>query len=483
MLKSGQNVESIKESVLIKVANSTFSDESEETLERLPFELIPGPKANFRCCVYKEREIIRQRIRLAQGKAAGMEDDISIVQVISSGCEDCPINRFTVTDNCQLCIDKSCQSVCKFGAVSMTKDRAYIDPTTCKECGQCAKACPYGAIADLQRPCKKSCPVDAITMDENNIVEIDYDKCISCAACIIGCPFGAISDRSFIVDVIKEIKNPEQKVYAMLAPAWEGQFGTQITFGSMVSGLKELGFDDVYEVALGADYTAESEAREWAEAYKEGKQMTTSCCPAFFEMIRKHFPELTGAISSTVSPMQATARLIKTMDPGAITVFIGPCVAKKGEVFFTETEDTDYALTLEELSALLKARSIDLKAVEGTIQQGTVYGKKFCVSGGVAASVKQSLKESNENTDVKVMVCNGAEECKKALKLLKAGKLAEDFIEGMVCTGGCAYGPGSVLKGRAADKNRKKLFETADKRNINDNIGNYSDYEFSMHRQ
>lgn len=484
MLKSSNNIESIKETILEEVAKLSFINELEDKADTIATELIPGPQANFRCCIYKEREIIRQRVRLARGRSASGDKDEHIVQVLTSACEDCPINRFTVTDNCQKCIDKSCQRACNFGAVSMTRDRAYIDPLLCKECGQCVKACPYNAIADLMRPCKKSCPVEAITMDENNIVVIDQDKCISCGACITNCPFGAISDRSFIVDVIEEIKNPEKEVYAMLAPAWEGQFGTQITFASMVDGLKEFGFTDVYEVALGADYTSESEAAEWAEAYKNGVKKTTSCCPAFFAMIKKHFPELLGAISTTLTPMAATGKLIKAMNPEAVTVFIGPCIAKKDEVIETkELEATDYALTLEELNAMLKARSVELKAVEGNIQQGSIYGKKFCVSGGVTSSVKQSLKESNENADVTVRICNGADECKKALKLLKMGKMPEDFMEGMVCSGGCTYGPGNILKGRAADKNRNKLFAIADNRDINENLDNYNDFEFSMHRK
>ena len=484
MLESSNNIVSIKEEVLYTVAKLAFESNLEERVESLPFDMITGPQANFRCCIYKEREIIRQRIRLAQGKSAAFGGkDESIIQVLTSACEGCPINRFTVTDNCQKCIDKACQSSCRFGAVSMARDRAYIDPALCKECGQCVKACPYNAIADLMRPCKRSCPVEAITMDENNIVVIDQEKCVSCAACIINCPFGAISDRSFIVDVINDLIDSEKRVYAMLAPAWEGQFGTQISFGSMSEGLKQLGFEDVFEVALGADYTSESEAAEWAEAYEQGQKKTTSCCPAFVGMIKKHFPELTDSISTTISPMAATAKLIKAMDPDAICVFIGPCIAKKDEVIDSkDLNAADYGLTLEELSSMLKAKSIELKSFEGNIQQGSLFGKKFCVSGGVTASVIQALKESNENADITVKICNGADESKKALRLLKAGKLPEDFMEGMVCEGGCSYGPGSILSGRAADRNRDKLFATADQREISENLDKYSDYRFTMHR-
>lgn len=484
MLGENSNIGAIKHEVLLEVAKLAFRSELEEKKESLPYDMIPGPQANFRCCIYKEREIIRQRIRLAEGKSPSAgSDNKNIVQVIPSACEGCPIARFVVTDNCQKCMSKKCQGACNFGAVHMLKDRAYIDPTLCKECGKCSQACPYHAIADLMRPCKRSCPVDAITMDDNNIVVIDEEKCINCGACITNCPFGAISDRSFIVDVINLLKQEDKHVYAMLAPAWEGQFGSHVSVGSMAAAIRALGFTDMYEVALGADYTASAEAEEWSDAFNEGKKMTTSCCPAFVKMIRKHFPALADNISTTLSPMAATARLIKAMDPEAICVFIGPCIAKKEEVLDSiSLNAADYALTLDELVAMLRAKEIEPKSFSGNVQQGSIYGKKFCVSGGVTASVIESLKESNGNTDITVKVCNGATECKKGLMLLKAGKLPEDFMEGMACEGGCSNGPGSILTGRAANVNREKLFAKADKREIHENLKEYEKYEFSMHR-
>ncbi len=485
MLGINTNIDTIKQEVLYEVAKLAYSNELEAKKEALPFELIPGPQAHFRCCIYKEREIIRQRIRLAEGKSASAnKDSKNIVQVINSACEGCPITRFVVTDNCQKCMGKRCQEACHFGAITMLRDRAHIDPNLCKECGKCSQACPYSAIADLMRPCRRSCPVDAITMDEHNIVVIDEEKCIDCGECIKDCPFGAISDRSFMVDVIHLIRQTDTPVYAMLAPAWEGQFGAHISFGSMTEALKELGFKDVVEVALGADLVAASEAEEWADAHHTDNRMTTSCCPAFVKMIRKHFPQLAENISKTVSPMTATAKLVKAMHPDAICVFIGPCIAKKGEVLDSiSLNSADYALTLDELYAMLRAKNVEPKAFSGNIQQGSIYGKKFCVSGGVTASVMQSLKESNGDTEITVKVCNGAVECKKALSLMKIGKLPEDFLEGMVCEGGCSNGPGSILTGRVANTNREKLFAQADNREIHENLETYAQYEFPLHRR
>lgn len=485
MLREDSTIGNIKYAVLCRVAELSFEGKLEENIDSIPYELIPGPQANFRCCIYKEREIIRQRVRLAQGKSpSANRDNKNIVQVINSACEGCPIARFRVTNNCQKCMGKKCQEACNFGAIYMGNHKAHIDPQKCKECGKCAQVCPYNAIADLMRPCKRSCPVDAISMDDNGIVVIDEEKCIHCGSCIKDCPFGAISDRSFLVDVINMLNARGIDVYAMAAPAIEGKFGQDVTIGSLRGAMKAIGFKDMYEVALGGDLVADSEAAEWAEAYKEGKKMTTSCCPAFVNMIKKHFPQVLAHMSTTVSPMAAVSRMIKSKDENAVTVFIGPCIAKKSEVIDSiGTENADYALTFDELRAMFDAKGINPADYEEEFQQGSIYGKEFARSGGVTAAVVEALKEQGETENVKVRQCNGAAECKKALMLLKVGKLPEDFIEGMACLGGCVNGPGTLVDEMAAKKDRAALLAKADKRNIRESLDNIKDYEFSMHRK
>lgn len=485
MLEKDATIRSVKHEVLYQVAKHAYAGDLEEVEDALPYEIIPGPQANFRCCIYKEREIIRQRIRMAKGLSpiAGSNNK-NTVQVITSACEGCPITRFVVTDNCQKCMSKKCQQACNFQAISMLRDRAYIDPQKCKECGKCAQACPYNAIADLMRPCKRSCPVNAISMDENNIVVIDEEKCIRCGQCIKDCPFGAIGDRSYMVEIINHIAEGK-KVYAMLAPAGEGQFGTNVTMNAVADACRQIGFTDVVEVALGGDLVADSEAEEWAEAYKEGKKMTTSCCPAFVNMIRKHFPEVYNNMSTTISPMAAVSRLIKAKDPEAITVFFGPCIAKKSEVCNERGKgNADYALTFEELDAMFEAKGISIAPTDDYVQQGSIYGKRFGNAGGVTKAVLQAFKEKSVNAEnVKVRQCNGADECKKALMLLKVGKLPEDFIEGMCCEGGCVNGPGSVKRELEAKKDRENLLARADLRTIEESLQPYTEeYEFSMHR-
>lgn len=482
MLADDATVLSIKHQVLCEVAKLAYEGTLEEKKELLPYELIPGSRARFRCCVYKEREIIRQRVRLTEGKCPSDRESDNMIQVISSACEECPIARYVVTDNCRKCMKKACQQACRFGAITMGRDRAYIDPNQCKECGLCSKACPYNAIADLMRPCRRACPVDAMSYDENGICVIDEEKCIQCGHCIHSCPFGAIGSKTFIVDIINAMR-AGKKVYAMVAPATEGQFGKDITMSSIRTGLKKVGFEDMIEVGLGGDMTAAAEAEEWAEAYKDGKKMTTSCCPAFVNMVKKHFPELYENVSTTVSPMCGVSRMIKAKDPEAITVFIGPCVAKKAESQDKSIEgNADYVLTYGEMRAMLKAKDVQFEPEENDTQEASIYGKRFANSGGVTAAVVQCLNESNENADIKVRACNGAAECKAALTLLKLGRLPEDFVEGMVCEGGCVGGPSQHRTEKAALKDRKALLDQADDREVHANLANYPMDTFSMHR-
>ena len=437
-----ENVIKIKHAVLLEVAKAAFAGNLDEIRDDIPFTLIPGPTPQFRCCIYKEREIIRQRVRLAEGKAPSANDDGNIIQVISSACEDCPISSYTVTENCQNCLGKACINACKFGAIEAGRLRSHIDPQKCKECGRCAQACPYNAIAHLKRPCKFSCPVNAITYNEYGISVIDESKCIRCGKCIHSCPFGAIGSKTYIVDVIDAIKSDNKHVYAMVAPAAEGQFGANITMNSWKKAMQEVGFNGFIEAGLGGDMTAASEAAEWVEAYKAGEKKVTSCCPGFVNMVRLHFPEMADKISTTISPMCAVSRMIKAQDPDAVTVFVGPCVAKKSEIVDQKIEgNADYVLTYSEMRAIMSAKGVELQPSDTSYQESSVYGKRFANSGGVTAAVVESMKEMEAGIEPKVCKANGAAECRKFLMLMKAGKLPDDFIEGMACEGGCITGP------------------------------------------
>ena len=271
----------------------------------------------------------------------------------------------------------------------------------------------------------------------------------------------------------------------MAAPATEGQFGPKITMNSWKKAMKELGFKDFIEVGLGGDLTAQAEAKEWAEAYAKGEKKSTSCCPAFVNMIRKHFPELADdLISTTVSPMCAVSRLIKAKEPDAICVFIGPCISKKSETIEAGIEgNADYALTFSEIRAIMRAKGVTLQPDNGyDYQEASIYGKRFSQSGGVTAAVLESLKESDQHIDAKVCVANGAAECKKQLLMMKVGKFNDDFLEGMVCEGGCVGGPSASREKQLFAKDRETLFAEADDRTLNGNLENYDLSSFSMHR-
>ncbi len=482
MVTNDATILRMKHAVLSEGAKPAWEGRVEEEKGELPYRMIPGPQAQFRCCIYKEREIIRQRVKLAEGRCPSGKDSKNVVQVISAACEECPIASYVVTDNCRKCMGKACQNSCNFGAITMGVVRAHIDPNKCRECGKCAQACPYSAIAHLERPCKKACPVDAITYDEYGICEINEEKCIQCGACIHSCPFGAIGSKTFIVDVINQIR-AGKRVVAMVAPATEGQFGEDITMASWKTALKKIGFADMVEVGRGRALRERAEGGEWAEAYREGKKMTTSCCPAFVNMIRQHFPMLLDNMSTTVSPMCGVSRMLKERDPETVTVFIGPCIAKKSETLdSTVTGNADYAMTFGEIRAMMRAKDIELLPEENTYQESSVFGKRFGNAGGVTEAVVQCFKEMNEELEPEGMQCPGAAERKKALLLMTVGKLPAEFVEGMVCVGGCVGGPSKHKSELEAKKARDLLIGQADGREVHENLKNLGADKVAMHR-
>ena len=486
MVTNDESMNRFKHNIMERVCRLEWEGNNDpEHIEQLVMDIIPGPKPSYRCCVYKEREIVRQRIRLAMAKNPSYNPDShNIVQVIDPACDECPIAAYSVTDNCRFCMGKACLNSCKFGAITPGDTHMHIDPAKCKECGMCANACPYNAIVHLERPCKKACPVGAITYDEYGYCKIDDDKCIQCGHCIHSCPFAAIGSKTFLVDIIKDIKAGKE-VIAMCAPATEGQFGDDISMASIKEGLKRIGFADMVEVGLGGDMTAAYESAEWAEAYREGRKMTTSCCPAFINMLKKHFPDqYRDNMSSTVSPMCAISRYLKATRPGCVTVFIGPCIAKKSEAQDkTVPGNADYVVTYGELRALMRSKDVKFGPVSHEYQESSIWGKRFATSGGVADAVIECMKERGEDTSgLKLHRAAGGNECKKALTLLKVGRLPEDFIEGMVCPGGCVGGPSRHRHITEINKARENLLSKADDRKVLENLKNYPMDKFSMHR-
>lgn len=437
-------VQYLKYKVLREVAKQAWNDTLLENLLDIPKIISPGKVPTMRCCVYKERAILEQRVKLAMG---GSKDNPNVIEVIDIACDECPAAGYEVTDSCRGCLAHRCEDVCPRGAISFDHNHtAHIDKSKCIECGKCSKVCPYSAIVKRTRPCQNACKVKAISIDpENNAAAIDNDKCISCGACVYQCPFGAIMDKSYILNVIDLIKKSgggeNYKVYAIVAPSISSQF-TYAKLGQVISGLKELGFHTVIEAALGADIVSYSESKELAEK----GFLTSSCCPAFVSYIKSAFPELTDQISHNLSPMAALAKYIKETHENAKIVFIGPCTAKKAEAQLKSVQPyVDAVMTFEELQALFDSVEIDLTALEeDVLDNASYYGRIFARSGGLSDAVAQAMKEQGIEFDLKPSVCNGIEECRAALMKKKIGRLDENFIEGMACVGGCIGGAGCL---------------------------------------
>ncbi len=438
---------------------------TDEKLQAFYKQLIPNGKAKFRCCIYKEREVLRQRGRLVCGKMANDEANLNkrqVVQVITAACDGCSIKKIHVTDNCRKCMEKACRNACKFGAMEIGLEKAQINYDKCVECGACARACPFNAIVMTQRPCKAACPVDAISWNEDDIAVIDEKKCINCGRCVAACPFGAIEDISWIVPVISDIV-AKKKVYAIVAPSIQGQFDN-VLLPQIKAGIKKLGFADVFEAALGADVVAKEEYEELKKHKAAGIPMTTSCCPAFVNMAKIHFPEVYEKnVSTMVSPMMARAAVLKKEDPECEIVFIGPCIAKKQEAMEEHT-NIDYVITFEELAAMFISQHIYLREVETDPDEweASIFGRNFAQGGGVSKAVIEAANEAGES-GITSYYADGAFDCKKQLLLMKLGKFTYDILEGMCCDGGCIGGPCTVSD--AVDV-RKRMNKENEKRTI-----------------
>ncbi len=464
MHKFDTKVQLLKYKVLKEVARLSWTDSLLENVTEIPKIIAPGKVPTMRCCVYKERAILNERVRLAIG---GNRHNKKVIQVIDIACEDCPTGGYEVTSACRGCLAHHCEEACKREAISFERQKAYIDKTKCVECGACAKACPYSAIQNFKRPCEQSCKVKAISMGKDKEAVIDYEKCIACGACVRMCPFGAITDRSYILDVIDILQKSgggkHYRTVALIAPSVAGQFA-YAKLGQVFSAILQLGFTDIAEVAMGADMVAADEADELAEK----GFLTSSCCPAFVSYVEKNFPQLREHISHNLSPAGTAARFIKTQDPSAKTVFIGPCTAKKAEFQRAEYAGLiDSVLTFEELQALIDSREIDITALdEVTMSEASPYGRKFARSGGVAEAVRRALDERGSDFDFRPISCSGIEECRAALLRAGKGALPANFIEGMACAGGCIGGAGCLIHGDALRGEVDRYGAASDKENI-----------------
>jgi len=464
------DVQLLKYRVLKAVAKRAYEGTLMESYYEIPKLISPGPKPTMRCCVYKERAIVQERVRLAMG---GHRRNPNIIEVIEIACDECPVERYMVSESCRGCISQRCIKTCPKQAISKKNGKAHIDFDLCIECGRCAKVCPYGAITEHVRPCERSCKVGAIHMNEEKKAEINPEKCISCGACSYACPFGAIMDKSFMVDAINIIRNKKEnyKTVAIVAPAIAAQFDG-VTLGQVATAIRQLGFDYVVEAAIGADMVADKEAEELVEK----GFLTSSCCPAFVDYIKKHVPELADKISHNLSPMAELGKFVKLGGESPVKcIFIGPCTAKKAEMRLPNVDLwIDSVLTFEELQAMIDAREIEMENLEETsMNDASYFGRIFGRSGGLTEAVLEVIKEKGLDFEVKAEACDGIEACKAALLKAKFGKLDKNFIEGMACVGGCVGGAASLNHEPKSRMKVDKYGKDSDKENVRQAIDTY----------
>ena len=453
------NVMIVRHGLLAKLVRMWREDKLVENIDRLPIELSPRKsKVKGRCCVHKERAVWKYKsLPLLGFDMTDEKDELtplsyyaqaavtrkvnpkeSILTVIDEACSSCVQVNYEITNLCRGCVARSCYMNCPKDAIHFKNNgQAEIDHDKCISCGKCHQSCPYHAIVYIPVPCEDVCPVKAISKDEYGVEHIDETKCIYCGKCINACPFGAIFEISQVFDILQSIKRGE-KVVAMVAPAILGQFSEPIE--QIYGALKAVGFSDVIEVAQGAMVTTEKEAHELEEKLEEGQPfMTTSCCPSYIQLSKKHIPEIEKYISTTKSPMYYTAEIVKAKDPEAKTVFIGPCIAKRKEA--TYHDNVDYVMTFEELGSVLDGFDIDVNKIEPYPMafNSVKEAHGFAQDGGVTQAVKVFLDKANLPA-LKVANLN-----KKNIAMLKVyaktGKCPAPFIEIMACEGGCASGP------------------------------------------
>ena len=448
----------LKREVLIRLIKSFLSDNFAENTRLIPYDMRPkDAEVPFRCCIYKEREILRARTLAGLGfsiekddeqtllseyaeKALSREEpDANPLTVLESACHSCPSSQIYVTNLCQSCVARPCMKACRFGAISNTGGKSVVDTEKCKKFGLCMSACPYGAIIKTVVPCENACPVDAIAKDENGTARIDETKCISCGKCVTACPFGAVHAKAQVIDILKHIRDGKE-VIALIAPALIGHL--PCTPEQIQDAFFKIGFSHVYEVAQGADITTRTEAGDFKERLEEGAPfMTTSCCAGYNELVKKHLPEIKPYVSDAHTPLYYTAEIAKKEHPDAITVFISPCFAKRREVL--DNPNVDYLMNFEELGATLIAMGIQIDTCEEKefAYKSSKEAREFALIGGVANSV-QSIWQGEKDA-IKPVLINGLDKASiRTLKMYaKTGKCPEgNLIEVMCCPGGCIAG-------------------------------------------
>lgn len=456
----------MRRELLTRLATLFYNGELELKVDRIPLELRPKGAPTSRCCVYKDRAMLRYKlmallgfnIREEQDELTPLSDYVRLAEertelskepltVVDDVCSACVKTNYVVTNMCRGCMARSCMVSCNKDAIYFENGQAHIDHTKCVNCGLCQKNCPYHAIVFIPVPCEEACPVGAISKREDGTEQIDYNKCIYCGRCIVSCPFGAVMEKSHMVDVLNAFKS-DKKVVAMVAPAIAGQF--KASLAQILGAIKSLGFDYVIEVAKGADLTTENEAKEFVHKMEEGQKfMTTSCCPSYTAAVNKHIPELLPFVSDTLTPMQYTAQIARAQYPDAVLVFVGPCLAKRHETVCDP--NANLMLSFEEIGSMFIAKGIDVANSEAVSVDTSIdsTSRGYPVTSGVMTAVHTKI---GGKVEVRPVVVNGLDKAKiKELKMYPKTCTA-NMVEVMACEDGCVNGCNVIANPKVATR-------------------------------
>ena len=422
--------------------------------------------------------------------------------IISNHAKDCL--TCTRSGNCELQ-----KLAVKFNVLSvefpgeMTKHRVddlspsiVRDFNKCILCRRCVAACKnvqgIGAIDCINRGFE-SC---ISTVGDSSLNDVN---CTFCGQCIEACPTGALHEKETISDVWVKLKDPETTVIVQTAPAvrvalgeeFGMPIGTNVT-GKMVTALKRLGFDKVFDTNTGADFTIMEEATEFVERFKNNDNlpMITSCSPGWVKFIEMNYPELLPHLSSCKSPHQMFGAILKTyyaekenIDPKKLyVVSVMPCIAKKFERQRPEMKeedlyDVDNVITTRELARMIKQANIEFEKLQDSefdnpMGEATGAGAIFGVTGGVMEAALRTAQDILTGEDlqkidfkqvrgtegikraeveiagknINLVSASGLSNARKILEEIKQGKADYQFVEIMACPGGCIMGGGQPIK-------------------------------------
>ena len=303
----------------------------------------------------------------------------------------------------------------------------------------------------FERACQKSCIFDAIETGKEGELFINQSRCEGCAACIDACKSNHLAASKDVLPAMRAVRNASGPVYLMIAPAFSGQFRGHVTAGKLRSACKALGFTGMVEVALFADILTLKEALEFERHVREPGdfQLTSCCCPVWIAMIRKRYHELLPHVPGAVSPMVACGRFLKRIHPDAVTIFAGPCLAKKKEAKEPDIADAvDYVLTFQEMQDIFDAAEISLEELpEEEKEHASKAGRLYARTGGVSQAVEEMVRQLSPDGKIGVHCeqANGTKECMEMMRRIQNKETDANFFEGMGCVGGCVGGPKAII--------------------------------------